>query len=95
MPKTRFESFNWFIDTRMSLVGRSAVAVYAILWRHANRRHRVSISHGRLSETLGVSKLTIINALKDLKRVGALSWQKSFDPEKPANVYTLLTGEED
>lgn len=56
-----------FVRVHARKLSTSAVAVYMVLSCHCNRHNQTTIGVRRVAEILGVSKTTVVKAMKELK----------------------------
>lgn len=69
----RWRTLNAFVDRSACLVDPTAVAVWLVLFRFADREGVVRASAGRVAGNIGRHRLTVLRAIKRLRTAGLLS----------------------
>ncbi len=70
---SRWAMLNDFADHHAHGLGVAAVAVWLLLFRHADRDGRVSVSQSRITRALGCHVRTVRRALTKLRRLGLVT----------------------
>jgi DNA-binding MarR family transcriptional regulator len=90
----RFVIEDKVIDRKAREIGPTALAVYAVLCRHAGITQEAYPSHSTIGEKLGIgSKNTIIRAIKKLEQAGMIAVTRERNEKtkrQKVNVYTIL-----
>ena len=69
----RFEQLNDLVDNVIQqLPTPTHGLVLVVCWRHANRNRQFRISHGRIAESIKVSRRSAIRIMKSLESVGVI-----------------------
>ncbi len=86
-----FHIDNVLLDDHGATIGAIGVAVYAVLARHADRAGVCFPSYARVAALLGLSRPTVIAAMRKLGEAGLIEIQTVKPPgRRPHNVYTLV-----
>ncbi len=82
-----------YIDKYARICGVNATAVYMSLCRHVNGKQESFPSIQRIGFQHGISKPTIIKAIKELEAHGIITVKRERDPKtkrQMVNIYTLM-----
>jgi DNA-binding transcriptional ArsR family regulator len=89
--KGRFLTMNSFADTSARQVGLAAQAVWFQLFRHARAKGVVSLSQGQIAERAGITKRTVIKAIKELTEAGMIELlSKGNNIKNEASTYRVI-----
>jgi hypothetical protein len=94
LRKSHFFSIdNDIIDVHAKTIGATALAVYTVLSRYANRKTgECWPSMGRLAHLLDLARNTVKAALRTLEQAGLIAIRRRRDPagDATSHLYTLL-----
>ena len=79
--KRRWATFNKFIDDKMQHISSSAASVWLVLFRHSGGTGEARVSVSTLSRSTGLSKNTVMVALKKFASGGTCSRGEAWRAE--------------
>lgn len=85
----RFAVLNAFADYGARLVNPTAQACWWIVFRETKPDGLARISHGRIAECVGVSRVTVTRALRRLDRAGLLTTVRRGGLRAGASTYRV------
>ena len=79
----RFYVLNGFVDRTMRTLSHVDACVWTVLWRHADAKCRVRISHERVAESVGIHRVSAARSVRRLMAAELVRIVRRGGPGRP------------